>query len=80
MSNLISSESLELLRSNKTYYMSTKQPLMGFNSSIKILKGLKKYATLFFIKEVENAKGETEKVRRFFSVFSVEEAKELLNS
>ena len=43
MSNLISSESLELLRSNKTFYMSTKQPLMGFNSSIKILKGLKKY-------------------------------------
>ena len=46
----------------------------------KDLKGLKKYATLFFMKEVENEKGETEKVRRFFSVFSVEEAKELLNS
>jgi hypothetical protein len=27
------------------------------------------------MKEVENEKGETEKVRRFFSVFSVEEAK-----
>ncbi len=43
MSNLITSESLELLRSNKTYYMSTKQPLMGFNSSVKISKGLKRF-------------------------------------
>jgi hypothetical protein len=40
--NLITSESLELLRSNKTFYMSTKRPLLGFNSSNKILKGLKK--------------------------------------
>jgi len=31
---------------------------------------------LFFIKEVENEKGETEKVRRFFNVFSVESAKQ----
>ena len=41
--NLITSESLELLRSNKTFYMSTKRPLLGFNSSYKISKGLKKY-------------------------------------
>ena len=43
MSNLITSESLELLRSNKTYYMSTKRPLLGFNSSVKISKGLKRF-------------------------------------
>ena len=43
MSNLITSESLELLRSNKTFYMSIKRPLLGFNSSYKISKGLKKY-------------------------------------
>ena len=42
----------------------------------KDLKGLKSFATLFFIKEVENEKGETEKVRRFFNVFSVESAKQ----
>ncbi len=42
----------------------------------KDLKCLKKFATLFLIKEVENEKGETEKVRRFFSVFSVEQAKQ----
>ena len=42
----------------------------------KDLKGLKSFATLFFIKEVENEKGETEKVRRFFNVFSVEQAKQ----
>ena len=41
--NLITSESLEILRSNKTFYMSTKRPLLGFNSSYKISKGLKKY-------------------------------------
>ena len=41
--NLITSESLELLRSNKTFYMSIKRPLLGFNSSYKISKGLKKY-------------------------------------
>jgi|TARA_Y200000002_G_scaffold55087_1_gene40456 hypothetical protein len=57
-----------------------KQLIKYLGCAGKDLKGLKKYATLFFIKEVENAKGETEKVRRFFSVFSVEEAKELLNS
>ena len=28
------------------------------------------------MKEVENEKGETEKVRRFFNVFSVEQAKQ----
>lgn len=42
----------------------------------KDLKGLKSFATLFFVKEVENEKGETEKVRKFFNVFSVESAKQ----
>ena len=52
-----------------------KQMIKYLGCSGKDLKGLKKFATLFFMKEVENEKGETEKVRRFFSVFSVEEAK-----
>ena len=52
-----------------------KQMIKYLKCSGKDLKGLKKFATLFFMKEVENEKGETEKVRRFFSVFSVEEAK-----
>ena len=51
-----------------------KQMIKYLKCSGKDLKGLKKFATLFFMKEVENEKGETEKVRRFFSVFSVEEA------
>jgi hypothetical protein len=37
--NLITLESLKLLRSNKTFYISTKRCLLGSN---KILKGLKK--------------------------------------
>ena len=55
--NLITSESLELLRSNKTFYMSTKRPLLGFNSSNKILKGLKKlnYTTGILYLQPSNA-------------------------
>ena len=53
-----------------------KQLIKYLGCAGKDLKGLKKYETLFFIKEVENEKGETEKVRRFFSVFSVESAKQ----
>lgn len=41
LANIISSESLELLRSNKSFFMSTSRPLLGFNSSQKILKGFK---------------------------------------
>lgn len=53
-----------------------KQLIKYLGCSGKDLKGLKKFATLFFIKEVENEKGETEKVRKFFNVFSVESAKQ----
>ena len=51
-----------------------KQMIKYLGCSGKDLKGLKSFATLFFVKEVENEKGETEKVRRFFNVFSVESA------
>ena len=53
-----------------------KQMIKYLGCSGKDLKGLKSFATLFFIKEVENEKGETEKVRKFFNVFSVESAKQ----
>jgi len=53
-----------------------KQLIKYLKCSGKDLKGLKSFATLFFIKEVENEKGEIEKVRRFFNVFSVESAKQ----
>ena len=53
-----------------------KQLIKLLKCSGKDLKGLKSFATLFFIKEVENEEGEKQKVRRYFNVFSVESAKQ----